>query len=103
LVVQTDSLVNNASAGYPKSLNDVQPGQLQHEFGVIVFGTIYMIQAALNVGKMPKGGRVINIGSGASKQGPYGAPVYIAAKAATDAIAVAWAGEVSSQPRPTCL
>ncbi|KAL0938218.1 uncharacterized protein CTRU02_207949 [Colletotrichum truncatum] len=89
-----DILVNNAAAGYPKPLEDVTPEQLQHEFGVITFGTIYMIQAALGVGSMPSGGRIINIGSTATKQGPYGAPVYVAAKAAQDCIAQAWAGEL---------
>ncbi|KAH7324432.1 putative short-chain dehydrogenase [Stachybotrys elegans] len=89
-----DILVNNAAAGYPKSLSEVTPEQIQHEFSVIAFGTIYMIQAALEVGGMPVGGRIINIGSTATKQGPYGAPVYVAAKAAQDCIAVAWAGEL---------
>ena len=62
-----------------------------------------MIQAALGVGNMPVGGRIINIGSTATKQGPYGAPVYVAAKAAQDCIAVAWAGEVREIKSPDYL
>lgn len=41
--------------------------QLENEFGVNVFGVIYMTQAVVGVGQMPKGGRIINIGSTTSK------------------------------------
>ncbi|KAI9148257.1 Versicolorin reductase [Paramyrothecium foliicola] len=91
---QLDILVNNASTGSLTPLGQVTPEQIQHEFSVIAFSTIYMIQAALSVGNMPRGGRIINIGSAASKQGPYGAPIYVAAKAAQDTIAQAWAAEL---------
>jgi NAD(P)-dependent dehydrogenase (short-subunit alcohol dehydrogenase family) len=43
---------------------------------------------------MPKGGRIINIGSIASKV-LVPPPVYVATKAALDALTTLWAGEVS--------
>lgn len=73
---------------------DVTQQQLEREFGVNVFGTIYMVQAIVGVGKMPKGGRIINIGSIASKLIPPGTSVYSAAKAAQDSLTASWAGEV---------
>jgi NAD(P)-dependent dehydrogenase (short-subunit alcohol dehydrogenase family) len=68
--------------------------QLEYEFAVNVFGVIYMTQAVVGVGRMPKGGRIVNIGSIASKVLGI-APVYSAAKAAMDALTTLWAGEVS--------
>ena len=82
---------------------DATQEQLLSEFGVNVFGTIYMIQAAIDVGKMPKGGRIINIGSIASKMSPQGAGVYCATKAAQDSLTASWAGEVSFLWRSSLL
>ena len=59
-----------------------------------VFGTIYMTQAVAGVGKMPSGGRIINIGTIASKA-LVGPPVYATTKAAMDALTTLFAGEVS--------
>lgn len=75
---------------------EVTPEQLQQSFGVNVFGIIYMSQAAVDVGKMSRGGRIINIGTVASKGGYEGIGVYAAAKAAQDSLTESWAGEVSS-------
>lgn len=73
---------------------EVTAEQLEYEFGVNVFGMIYITQAVVGVGKMPRGGRIINIGSIASRLlGPP--PVYSATKAAQDALTTLWAGEVS--------
>lgn len=74
---------------------EATPEQLEQQFGVNVFGVVYMTQAIVSVGKMPKGGRIINIGSAASK---LLAPslIYTAAKAAQDALTTLFAGEVSS-------
>jgi NAD(P)-dependent dehydrogenase (short-subunit alcohol dehydrogenase family) len=68
--------------------------QLEYEFAVNVFGVIYMTQAVVGVGRMPNGGRIINIGSIASKV-LVPPPVYSATKAAIDALTTLWAGEVS--------
>lgn len=68
--------------------------QLEYEFAVNVFGVIYLTQAVVGVGRMPKGGRIINIGSIASKV-LVPPPVYSATKASVDALTTLWAGEVS--------
>ena len=53
-----------------------------------------MTQAVVGVGKMPPGGRIINIGTVASKL--LVAPaVYSTTKAAMDALTTLFAGEVS--------
>lgn len=90
------SAVNNGATAYGTSLLDVKPEQLEDEFAVNVFGLIYMTQAVVGIGKMPKGGRIINIGSVASKL-LVSPPVYSTTKAATDALTTLWAGEVSNQ------
>jgi len=88
-------LVNNAAAARNRPLMEVTPEQLEYEFGVNVFGVIYLTQAVVGVGQMPKGGRIINIGSIASKILTPDAPVYGVTKAAQDALTTLLAGEVS--------
>jgi short chain dehydrogenase len=87
-------LVNNAATSRSIPLLEVKQEQLEYEFAVNVFGVIYMTQAVVGVGRMPKGGRIINIGSIASKI-LVPPPVYGATKAAMDALTTLWAGEVS--------
>lgn len=77
---------------------DITPEQIQHEFGLNVFSTIYLTQAVVGTGKMPRGGRIVNIGTIASKLGLEGVTVYSAAKAAQDSITASLAGEVSNVP-----
>lgn len=74
---------------------EATPEQLEREFGVNTFGSIYLTQAVVGAGKMPKGGRIINTGSIASKLGLEISAVYSAAKAAQDSLTASWAGEVS--------
>ena len=75
---------------------EVSQEQLEQDFAVNVFGSIYMTQAVVAVGRMPQGGRIINIGSIISKvlRPPMAPPVYGVTKAATDALTTLWAGEV---------
>ena len=87
-------VVNNAGAARNTPLLEVKQEQLEYEFAVNVFGVIYMTQAIVGVGRMPKGGRIVNIGSIASKV-LVPPPVYGATKAAMDALTTLWAGEVS--------
>ena len=63
-------------------------------FSVNVFGPLYLMQAA--VPHMPRGGRIVNIGTIASKMGLTGNPVFIASKAAVDAMTFSMAQEVNS-------
>ena len=84
--------MNNAGAVQYSSLLEAKSDQIEHEFGVNAFGVIYMTQAVAKC--MPQGGRIINIGSIASKAlAPPG--VYSASKAACDALTTLFAGEVS--------
>ena len=76
--------------------------QLGYEFGVNVFGIIYMTHAVVGVGKMPQGGRIINIGSIASKV-LIPPPVYGATKAAADALTTLFAAEVRLLGNPQFL
>jgi len=87
-------LVNNAATARNTPLMEVKQEQLEHEFAVNVFGAIYMTQAVVGVGRMPPGGRIVNIGSIASKL-LVPPPVYSTTKAAMDALTTLWAGEVS--------
>ncbi|KPM38129.1 hypothetical protein AK830_g8429 [Neonectria ditissima] len=90
-----DILINNAgAAGSTQELEKVTPEALEYEFGVNVFGVIYMVRAVVNEGKMPKGGRIINIGTVASKMTSRGTAVYSAAKAAQDSLTTSWADEL---------
>jgi NAD(P)-dependent dehydrogenase (short-subunit alcohol dehydrogenase family) len=61
-------------------------------FRVNVYGPIFMVKAA--VSHMPNGGRIINVGSTASKMGFDTMPVYCGAKAALDQLTFSWAAEV---------
>lgn len=67
---------------------------LLREFDVNVFGTTLMTQAAVIHGKMPSGGRIINVGSIASKLLPTPQGIYNASKCAQDATTTQWAAEV---------
>ncbi|KAJ5797260.1 short-chain dehydrogenase [Penicillium psychrosexuale] len=61
------AFINNAAAARNTPLLEVKAEQLEYEFAVNVFGVIYMTQAVVGVGRMPQGGRIVNIGSIASK------------------------------------
>ncbi|KAH6677943.1 hypothetical protein F5X68DRAFT_264082 [Plectosphaerella plurivora] len=90
-----DILVNNGAVAAPnQSLLEANPETLQFEFGANVFGTIYMTQAAVNQGNMPRGGRIINVGSIASKTAPMMTSIYNASKSAQDSLTAGWAGEL---------
>jgi NAD(P)-dependent dehydrogenase (short-subunit alcohol dehydrogenase family) len=70
-------------------------GSIEKTFAVNVFGPLFLMQAAVPV--MPRGGRIINIGSIASKMGVSAIPIYSAAKAAMDMLMYASAMEVRTQ------
>ncbi|KAI8802969.1 putative short-chain dehydrogenase [Cladochytrium replicatum] len=88
-----DILVNNQAAAGVTPLLEATPEQLTNEFTVNVFSVIYLVQAVVRVGKMPKGGRIINIGSAASKL-LVPSLIYTICKAAQDAVTTLLAGEL---------
>ena len=87
-------LVNNAVSAYFISSLDTTKEQAESTFQVNVLGALYMVQAV--VPHMPRGGRIINISTVASKIGPDILSVYGASKAALDSLTYSWAGEVRS-------
>lgn len=64
------------------------------EFSINTFAPLYMAQAVVKEGYMPRGGRIINIGTVASKLGHRGVATYGASKAAEDSMTEALAGEL---------
>ncbi|KAI1462136.1 putative short-chain dehydrogenase [Annulohypoxylon moriforme] len=89
-----DILVNNAGLSIPGSLMNVKPEALEKSFAVMVYGPLYLTQAVVGLGKMPKGGRIINIGSIGTRTFPADLNVYSAAKAALETLTVLSAGEL---------
>lgn len=85
--------VNNAAWASTEPVLTATQENVQRTFETCVLGPLYLIQAT--VPYMPQGGRIINIGSVASKLGVE--PIYGAAKAAMDALTFSLARDVSAQ------
>ncbi|KAK5048051.1 hypothetical protein LTR84_006241 [Exophiala bonariae] len=90
-----DILVNNAAMGAFGPATKATKEDLDRTFGANVYAPLFMIQAVVPV--MPRGGRVINIGSIASKLGVAPIPLYVASKAALDALTFAMAMELGRE------
>ncbi|KAF7554727.1 hypothetical protein G7Z17_g2705 [Cylindrodendrum hubeiense] len=84
--------VNNASWVYFGPALAASTADLHQAFGTGVFGPLYLLQAAMPY--MSKGGRVINIGSIASKLGLREGPIYASVKGAMDALTFSLAHEI---------
>ncbi|KAJ2986035.1 hypothetical protein NUW58_g5221 [Xylaria curta] len=90
-----DILINNGGGGSTtQSVLEVTPEHIDQNFGHNVFGVIYMTQAVVGVGKMPHGGRIVNIGSIASKTSSPGTTMYNAAKSAQDSLTAGIASDL---------
>ncbi|KFY03514.1 hypothetical protein V490_00163 [Pseudogymnoascus sp. VKM F-3557] len=87
-----DILINNANGKTDFMPLQATEEQLQAAFSVNVFGTIFMMQAVIDY--MPRGGRIINTSSVAVKLGLEFFPLYVASKAASDALAFSLASEL---------
>ena len=85
--------MNNAAWAQPGPALASSPEDILKSFEVNVCGPLYLIQSA--VPHMPRGGRIINVGSVASKLGISAMPLYVANKGAMDALTFALAQEVS--------
>ncbi|KAK5654493.1 hypothetical protein OQA88_7121 [Cercophora sp. LCS_1] len=93
-----DILVNNAGSGVGqgKLLLDLTPAEVQKAFALNTFSTLYPIQAAAP--HMPRGGRIVNIGTVVSKiTNLPGVSVYGASKAAQDYLTAALSTELGSR------
>ncbi|OQV01779.1 hypothetical protein CLAIMM_07073 isoform 2 [Cladophialophora immunda] len=91
-VDKVDILVNNAGGGPIVPVMQATKDDVEKTFAVNVFASLYMTQAVVSV--MPRGGRIINIGSIASKMGMAPIPLYSASKAAMDTLSYAMAMEL---------
>ncbi|GFP54261.1 hypothetical protein ACSS6W_001955 [Trichoderma asperelloides] len=91
-VDRIDILVNNAAWAAREPVLTTTQENVQRTFDTCVLGPLYLIQAT--VPYMPQGGRIINVGSVASKLGIE--PVYGAAKAAMDALTFSLARDLGS-------
>ncbi|KAI1648710.1 putative short-chain dehydrogenase [Daldinia loculata] len=89
-----DILVNNAGYGVTRLLRETDFDLCQRTFATNVYGQLFMTQAVVDQGRMPPGGRIINIGSIASKTHPAQVGLYAASKAAQDSLTTSWAGEL---------
>ncbi|KAI0891752.1 putative short-chain dehydrogenase [Annulohypoxylon nitens] len=89
-----DILVNNAGLTRPGSLLEANLEDINVQFSTMVNGPLFLTQAVVGLGKMPQGGRIINIGSIGSRTFPKELPVYSAAKSALDVLTVLWAEEL---------
>ncbi|KAI8962322.1 putative short-chain dehydrogenase [Daldinia sp. FL1419] len=89
-----DILVNNAGYGETRLLRETDFELCQRTFATNVYGQLFMIQAVVDEGRMPPGGRIINIGSIATKIHPPQVGIYAASKAAQDSLTTSWAGEL---------
>ncbi|CAH0044388.1 unnamed protein product [Clonostachys solani] len=87
-----DILVNNAAVGAHGITLDISPEVMERIFRVNVFGPLFMIQETVPF--MPRGGRIINTGSTASKTGFVNDPIYAASKAAMDQLTFALSREL---------
>ncbi|KAL4913231.1 hypothetical protein BDW62DRAFT_220833 [Aspergillus aurantiobrunneus] len=87
-----DILVNNAAGGAPHGVLQATRSSIDAVFAPIVHAPIFLLQAAIS--HMPRGGRVINIGSEASRLGMAPIAIYGAAKAAQDALTYSMAMEL---------
>lgn len=85
--------MNNAAVGAFGPATKASKEDIERTFTANVYAPLFMIQATVPV--MPQGGRIINIGSIASKLGVAPIPLYVASKAAQDALTFAMAMEVS--------
>lgn len=97
-----DALVNNAGVGYTQGrLDTTKPEHMVATFEVNVFGLFYCCQEAvrrMSTRHGGKGGVIVNISSGAARNGGPGAYIdYAGSKAAVDVITTGLAKEVGGE------
>ncbi len=97
-----DALVNNAGVGYTQGrLDTTKPEHMVATFEVNVFGLFYCCQEGvcrMSTRHGGKGGVIVNISSGAARNGGPGAYIdYAGSKAAVDVITTGLAKEVGGE------
>ncbi len=90
------ALVNCAGVAIPRSpFADTTDADMEHLFGINVFGTMRMTRAALPL--MQGGATVVNLSSTLAWRPRAGSTIYAATKGAVDAFSKALATEVAAQ------
>jgi NAD(P)-dependent dehydrogenase (short-subunit alcohol dehydrogenase family) len=90
-----DVLVNNAGHGFLGAIEEAVPEEYRPLFEVNVFGLIETTRAALPLMRRTKGGRIVNLSSGAGIIGIGGHGYYNATKFAVEGLSEALAEEVA--------
>jgi len=90
-----DVLVNNAGHGLFGAIEETSPEEYRPMFEVNVFGLIEVTRAALPVLRQRRGGRIVNLSSGAGIAGMAGSGYYNATKFAVEGLSEALDQEVA--------
>ena len=90
-----DVLVNNAGFGFMGAIEEATPDEYRPMFETNVFGLIETTRAALPELRERKGGRIVNISSGAGIAGAAGYGHYNATKFAVEGLSEALAQELA--------
>lgn len=88
-------LVNNAGHGFMGAIEEATSDEYRPLFEVNVFGLIEVTRAALPLMRRTKGGRIVNLSSGAGILGTGGRGYYNATKFAVEGLSEALAQEVA--------
>ena len=90
-----DILVNNAGIYQRKTFEEIDEADYDRMMAINVKGLFFAAQAAIPGMKRRKGGRIVNIASGAALVGQAFSPHYAASKAAVLGLTKAWAKELA--------
>jgi NAD(P)-dependent dehydrogenase (short-subunit alcohol dehydrogenase family) len=90
-----DVLVNNAGHGMIGAIEEGTPAEYRPLFETNVFGLIEMTRAALPLLRRQRGGRVVNLSSGAGLRGTAGHGYYNATKFAVEGLSDALSAELA--------
>ena len=90
-----DVLVNNAGFGFMGAIEEATPDEYRPMFETNVFGLIETTRAALPALRECRGGRIVNVSSGAGIAGAAGYGYYNATKFAVEGLSEALAQELA--------
>lgn len=90
-----DVLVNNAGYGLYGAIEEATPDEYRPMFEANVFGLIEVTRAALPTLRERRGGRIVNLSSGAGIAGAAGSGYYNATKFAVEGLSEALAQEMA--------
>src|SRR3546814_1698886 len=79
-----DELVNNAGYGQLGLFEENEPGEIERQFAINVFGTFHVTRAVLPVLRRQRRGHIFNLSSMGGALGFLGASAYCATKFAIE-------------------